>query len=82
MHCSVGETEPRQLTFIVFSFLILSVLLKWLLFSNTYNEENSDDLPKNFFTLLQYLSSLSSRQDIQETCSLGNFRVVLSEHLI
>lgn len=58
------------------------MFLKWLLHSSTRNELNSNDLPKNFLTPLQYLSALWYRQGIQETCSLGHFTTVLSKCLI
>lgn len=65
MHCSTGETKPGQVIYTVF-FLLLSVFLEWLLFRNTYNEENSDELPKN--TCHHF--------------DLGNFPVMLSDYLI
>lgn len=57
MHCSAGETKPEQLIYTVFIF-VLSVFVEWLLFRNTYNEQSSDELRKDFFIPLQYLSSL------------------------
>lgn len=81
---STGKTEQRQLRIIVFFFLLLllPVFLKWLLHSSTRSELNTNDLPKNFLTPLQYLSALWYRQGIQETCSLGHFTTVLSKCLI